>query len=278
MGRMAGQEMNYGSDLDLIFLYDNTPGLDIAGLNRNIQQMLRYIALPSPGGVLYEIDTRLRPHGTSGTLISPASYFVEYHQQQREIWERQMMTRCLPVIDPEELAAHSLEQITSFIYAGYDGDILRNEIVSMRGRVEKELGTPKGKFEIKRGCGGIMDVDFITHYLQLLHGSQYPELRTASTRNALAQLKNLRILHDDEADALLKGYDYLKRAEGVLRVADMKNINSFPQDPAEVGVLARAMGHYETDKVVAGEKFIEEYLKNTQQIRLYFNQLTGQTG
>lgn len=276
MGRMAGDEMNYGSDLDLIILYDDRSVADSSALGGRIRRLLRHIATPSSCGILYEIDMRLRPYGTSGTLISPAGYFVEYHRGAREIWERQMMTRCRPVMDPQGLAERSIQAVIPSIYGDYDETLLKTEIIAMRKKVQHELGSPRHKFEIKRGSGGIMDIDFMTHYLQLLHGSHTPRLRTASTRNALRELEDAQILNHRQARELLEHYDFLKTIEGVLRVKDMKNISVFPDDPDAVATLARAMGYGDDNRQVAGEKFIRRYTQVTNQVRRYFNELVGQ--
>lgn len=275
MGRMAGQEMNYGSDLDLIFLYDRASGEEQNDLIRKIQSLLRHIALPSAHGVLYEIDMRLRPHGTSGTLISPASYFIEYHQSDREIWERQMMTRCRPVLDQSGLATGSLQSIEPFIYGTFDEDHLRAEIIAMRGRVEKELGRPKGKIEIKRGVGGIMDIDFLTHFLQLKYGHEHAKLKTPSTRRALYEAAELGLIGREQKDGLLNAYDYLKRIESALRVMDMKSISAFSDTPGDNYRLARAMGHMENNLDAAAECFLDEYRQITGRVRGHFKAVVG---
>ena len=275
MGRMAGIEMNFGSDLDLIFLFSREAVHDQSGLIRKIQSLLRHIAVPTPFGILYEIDMRLRPHGTSGTLISPAEYFIEYHTGRREVWERQMMTRCRPVIDLSGLAEKSLKSINPLIYREYDDKYLCTEILQMRKRVEKELGSPKDKYEIKRGIGGIMDIDFITHYLQLKHGYHYAELQTPGTRKALRQLKKLNIINNRQKCELLNAYDYLKKIESVLRVMDLKNISTFPQDPQKIHVLSRAMGHADVNMDVAAGEFLNVYQLITRQVRNHFNDIVG---
>ncbi len=275
MGRMAGREMNYGSDLDLIFLYNADASSDNTSLIRQIQMLLRHIALPTPCGILYEIDMRLRPHGTSGTLISPVHYFIEYHHGQREVWERQMMTRCRPVYDPDHLAATALEKIKCDVYAEHDSEHLRTQIVNMRARVEQELGSPKDKFEVKRGAGGIMDIDFLCHYLQLLHGHDNSSLQVPSTRTALRELANLGCISTKARDDLLHAYNYLKTIEGVLRVHDMKNVNAFPRDPGAVSVVARALGELHADPEQSGRNFLHTYVDTTRQVRRYFSELVG---
>jgi glutamate-ammonia-ligase adenylyltransferase len=277
MGRMAGNEMNFGSDLDLIFLYPGKVEGAPAGMIKQIQLLLRHIALPSPNGILYEIDMRLRPHGTSGTLISPAPYFIEYHTGEREVWERQMMTRCRPIIDDANgLGEQSLSAISAAIYQEYDAMHLGSEIIQMRQRVEKELGTPKGKYEIKRGPGGIMDIDFITHYLQLLHGSEHIDLRTPSTRKALRKLAEVGIITDKHSHDLLFAYNFLKRIENCLRIMELKNISAFSQNPDDVHTLARAMDYLDDNVDMAAEKFLARYNQITQNVRSHFNHLVGE--
>lgn len=278
MGRMAGTEMNFGSDLDLIFLFSRKTVHDQSGLIRQIQSLLRHIAVPTPFGILYEIDMRLRPHGTSGTLISPVEYFIEYHSGKREIWERQMMTRCRPVIDVSDLAKNALKKIKPLIYSEYDDTYLCTEIFQMRKRVEKELGSPKGKYEIKRGVGGIMDIDFITHYLQLKHGYHYLELQTPSTRQALRELERLNLLNKKQKSELLNAYNFFKKTESVLRVMDLKSISVFPQEAHKVHVLSRAMGHSGEDMDIAAGEFINSYQLLTRQVRNHFNDIIGIAG
>lgn len=275
MGRMAGFEMNFGSDLDLIFLFSRKKVHDQSLLIRQIQTLLRHIAAPTPFGILYEIDMRLRPHGTSGTLISPVEYFIEYHSGQREIWERQMMTRCRPVIDHSGLAKTALKTIKPLIYSGYDDAFLCSEILQMRKRVENELGKPKDKYEIKRGSGGIMDIDFITHYLQLKHGHHCPDLQLSSTRQALRQLAQLELLGAKQVTELLGAYDYLKKIESALRVMDLRSISAFPQDPRNIQVLSRAMGHMNEDMNNAAGEFLDSYQTVTRKVRSHFNDIVG---
>jgi len=169
MGRMAGYEMNFGSDLDLIFLYSG--GSQDLGFKFSsfVRKLMRYIGLLSPAGLLYEVDMRLRPHGNSGVLVIREQSFIDYHKGEREIWERQMMTRCRVVVDSGNFASSALTKVTSFVYQGFDDSNLRSEIADMRKLVVDELGSRRGKYDLKRDEGGIMDIDFLTHYLQLLH-------------------------------------------------------------------------------------------------------------
>ncbi len=270
MGRMAGGEMTFGSDLDLIFLYEEKSDEVSSALSRNIRLLLRILSSATPAGSLYDVDMRLRPHGTSGALLTSTNSFLQYHQSEREIWERQMMTRCRPVFDENDLGHAVLQKIIPNIYAEYDEKYLRNEIASMRARVQEEKGRPSGKFEVKRGKGGIMDIDFITHFLQLRHGYQNPDLQTGSTRTALSALRNQNIISSEIAEILLDAYDFLKKIETCIRLFDMKPISAFATDPAGHEPVARAMGFFENNN-----EFLDKYISVTESVRKSFIEIVG---
>lgn len=277
MGRLAGHEMNFGSDLDLIILFPEDSRSESEIIVRQAQLMMRRIAEVSPNGMLYEVDMRLRPHGSSGTLVSSAQYFVDYHKNgERAVWERQMMTRCRDIIDNNNLAKESLNAIRDAIYSEYSDKLLKSEIILMRSKVQKDLGSPRDKYEIKRGIGGIMDIDFITHYLQLLHGKRHQALQTASTRQALRQLRVSALLEDNDCQELLNAYNFLKKIEGVLRLFDMKSISAFSRNPEDISALARAAGFFNKDPVLASEHFLEHYLNETSKVRQKFTEIVGE--
>jgi len=268
MGRMAGHEMTFGSDLDLIFLYDEKHQDLHESLGKTIRLLLRTIAQPASAGSLYDVDMRLRPHGNSGLLVTSYRSFIEYHADQRDVWERQMMTRCRPVLVASDNVETVMQHVYGSIYAEYDRDYLKQEILAMRTRVQKELGSPKDKYEIKRGYGGIMDVDFISHYFQLAHGHQHYELRTCSTRTALEVLGKLGLIDKKTVARLTEHYNYLKKVEMCLRLFDMKSVDSFRTVAADNLALSRATGHGNNTG-----QFIEEYESVVHDVRRDFQDL-----
>ena len=271
MGRMAGYEMTFGSDLDLIFLYKGDGGAIDPKIEREIRALLRNIPLSSPMGVLYDVDMRLRPHGNAGVLVTSHKSFLKYHNEQRDIWERQMMTRCRPVLNISDEVNALMNELNRSIYAKYDKNNLKNEILYMRKRVQKELGSPAGKYEVKRGQGGIMDIDFICHYLQLAYGHDLPELQVPSTRRALRLLHKTGYIEEDTHAELLECYDFLKRIEMSLRLFDMKTVSAFPVEARSDIALSRAMGFYKGD----GEDFITAFRNVTGKVRANFRKLVG---
>ncbi len=269
MGRMAGYEMTFGSDLDVIFLFAGESGELDGEVERRIRSLLRHIAMQTPTGSLYDVDMRLRPHGNAGVLVTTIGSFMEYHGADREIWERQMMTRCRPVANLSVEAQSVMEEVNGHIFAGHDESMLRKEISVMRERVERELGRPTGKFEVKRGRGGIMDIDFITHYFQLAHGHKYRELQTGSTRAVLHFLKSAGLLQPEQCAQLLDSYDFLKRVEMSLRLFDMKAVSTFSFDAEANDSLARALGFGKD----GSRAFVAHYQSVTDGVREIFNRV-----
>lgn len=270
MGRLAGGEMNFGSDLDLIFLHDSPPGAQGGELPRRVRALLRHIAAVSPAGSLYEVDMRLRPHGTSGALITTADSFKAYHAGQRDVWERQLMTRCRPICDPERVGAHAMQSVLPHIYGRRPAGELRAEIRAMRLRVERELGRPQGKIEVKRGRGGLMDIDFISHYLQLRDGTEVPALRTGSTREVLERAAAAGAIPEDTAGRLVAAYDWLKRVEACLRLFDMRSVSAFSDQPGAIAPLVRAMGCGDD-----APRFLDEYRRMADSVRGCFDDVLG---
>jgi [glutamine synthetase] adenylyltransferase / [glutamine synthetase]-adenylyl-L-tyrosine phosphorylase len=273
MGRMAGDEMNFGSDLDLIFLYSGGSQELGAKISLIVRKLMRNIGLLSPAGLLYEIDMRLRPHGSSGVLVTGEQSFVNYHKVEREIWERQMMTRCRAVVDSGNIASSALSQIESSVYQQFDDNILRTEIIDMRKLVVDELGSQRGKYDLKRGEGGIMDIDFLTHYLQLAHGYEDISLRTSSTREALRKLSDAGRITKENSEFLLEAYDYLKTIESHLRVFDMRSISTFPKDASRIDWLVRSMNYSDDNTEDATNNFLGDYRETNQRVRQIFNNI-----
>ena len=276
MGRFAGYEMNYGSDLDLIFIEKVMDPNNFEQIVLKIRKLLRYIAMMDPSGTLYEIDMRLRPHGSSGVLVTPLNSFLEFHKAEREIWERQMMTRCRVVVGSPELSSEVTREILDDIYGKYDISYLAKEIMKVRLLVEQELAGGKDKIEIKRGKGGIMDIDFLTHFLQLAYGAEYEQLKSASTRQVLRSAAEAGLLHKRTAVSLLKAYDFYKRSESALRVFDMKSISKVSITTEAMLPLARALGYLDDDPELAVDNYLKELRRLRSQVREQFEHVLNE--
>ena len=270
MGRFAGYEMNYGSDLDLIFIEKIIGPQNDIHLTNRIRKMLRYISVIDPSGALYEIDMRLRPHGSSGILVTPHHSFSEFHKGEREIWERQMMTRCRAVAGASALSKQIEQEIIHNIYGKYDLSFLAREIIKVRLLVEQELAGGSDKFELKRGMGGIMDLDFLTHFLQLAYGREHSQLRATGTRQILRTSATLGLIDENVASLLCDAYDFYKKSESVLRVFDMKSISSMNKETRSMLPVARASGFKQQDYETAVSCYQQKLIQYRNEVRAVF--------
>ncbi len=267
MGRLGVREMHYGSDLDLILLYPD----EDTDYTQDISAMLRACQLSSPAGSLYDIDVRLRPHGNAGTLVSRLSAFQEYHLGRREGWERQTMTRCRVLQDYQGQGAALLRKLHAHIYDNLADTPQAGEIAALRGRVQHQLGSTREQQDIKRGRGGLMDIDFLVQFLQLQQGGRFPTLQGADTRHTLAVAMQHGLLDAEQGRLLLDGHAFLKQLEGRLRLFDMRATSRF--STRILPALARAMGMGDAADPTAA--FMQEYARTTTAIRSVFKARLG---
>ncbi|WP_083330773.1 bifunctional [glutamate--ammonia ligase]-adenylyl-L-tyrosine phosphorylase/[glutamate--ammonia-ligase] adenylyltransferase [Halofilum ochraceum] len=217
-GKLGGIELGYGSDLDLVFLYDaegedlGTDGereLDNATFfARLAQRIIHFLNTPTPAGVLYEIDTRLRPNGSAGMLVSTLDAFTRYQHENAWTWEHQALVRARMVVGDETLATRFETVRAEVLQRPRDPDTLRDEVVSMRERMRRELARGgRDRFDLKQDRGGVADIEFMV---------QYGVLAGACATPALAEYTdNIRLIealaaHDhldaDEARLLADAY------------------------------------------------------------------------
>ncbi len=194
MGKLGSRELTYNSDLDLIFIY--VAGESATGsvsvheyFTRLAQTMMTVLQAPTREGRVYKIDTRLRPSGTHGPLVSSLESFARYHAESSQLWERQAMIKARAVIGDPALMAEVEGVIERFVYARPLATAEVAEIHRLRMRMEHELaGDERAEFNIKTGRGGLVDIEFLVQMLQLRYGADLPAVRLRATRHALAAL------------------------------------------------------------------------------------------
>jgi glutamate-ammonia-ligase adenylyltransferase len=185
-GKLGGLELGYGSDLDLVFLHSGTQektqgsqqAIDSAQFfNRLGQRVIHILTSHTRAGRLYEIDMRLRPSGVSGVLVSHVEGFRDYQQNQAWTWEHQALIKARPILGDRLLVDHFLSTRKDVLARQRDKLKLREEVISMRDRMRKELLKPEaGIFDIKQDIGGMVDIEFLVQYLVLLKSHAYPAL------------------------------------------------------------------------------------------------------
>jgi [glutamine synthetase] adenylyltransferase / [glutamine synthetase]-adenylyl-L-tyrosine phosphorylase len=276
LGKLGGRELGYHSDLDLLFLYSGPGETDGARRFSNhehfarvAQKLISHLTLPLREGFLYRIDTRLRPSGSAGPLVVSFDSFASYHAREARLWERQALLRARPVAGDAELFARAArEVIEPSLFRPLDGREAARELLAMRERMEREIAAESdARYNSKLGRGGLVDVEFAVQFLQLVHGSSHPSVRTPSTVAALAELRRAGLLAASEADPLARGYRFLRRVESRLRIVRDRAISHLPTSGRELTLLARRLGY---SGPRAGEELLGDYERETQSVRAAF--------
>ncbi len=287
MGKLGGLELNYHSDLDIIFLFSDRgytrpiPGepednfrqlTNQEFFSKLCQRIISVLTLMTSEGRVYEIDTRLRPSGNQGPLVTSLAAYEDYHRTRAQIWERQALTKARVVVGSPVMLARIETINTSITWEAEVPGELRVEIFRLRERMEKEIAREDGgHLNIKTGRGGLVDVEFLTQYIQLKHGNKYLRIRQPNTLKALQMIRQEKLLPADVSRKLISGYAYLRRLENKLRLVHDQSISEIATDRHNLRKLARLMGCSGTSRP-AEELFYTEYQEQTSTLRRLFNQ------
>lgn len=266
MGKFGGREMNYHSDLDVVFLYEaegrNTTNQQF--FSEWAQRIIKAAAGLGPHGRLYAVDARLRPTGKSGPLAVSLDQFARYFAGGGgRLWERQALCKARVVYGSDRAAeaAMAVVRAAAFDHPWNPGDA--DEIRKMRRRLEETASAD----DLKRGPGGIVDIEFLVQMLQLKHGRHNAALRTPNTLAALAALQQSGHLSAADAMLLTDGYRFLRTLEGRLRLTSDTARDKLPEDPTELAKLAHLLHHAD------GASLLADYRQTTRKIRRCFDRI-----
>lgn len=275
LGKLGGRELNFGSDLDIVFVYDESadPEGDLTAMtmySQIAQGLFQLSSESSAVGPAYKIDTDLRPEGSRGALVLSLKGYHDYFESRGRIWEQQAMTRARFIAGDQKLGDRFLEVAHQFTYRSKleYGSLI--EIARLRERMEKELAeeTKKGR-NVKLGHGGLADIEFTVQILQLMHGRRNPKLRATHTLEVINTLSAYGILQYEQAESLQKHYEFLRNVECSLRLISPQFSNHLPKDPAALQTLARILG-YEGANGEAAEALMADYEETTKNVRTFY--------
>ncbi len=279
-GKLGGRELSYGSDLDILFVFtvpraaDPPTGLTVFEyFSKVAEKTISYLSTLTREGFVFRVDTRLRPTGSKGPLVQSIDAFKNYYAHQAETWELQALLRARCVAGDRAVGSTFCNDIQEVIYRDVDRASLANDIISMRRRMEDEVGQESAAcYNIKQGAGGIVDIEFLVQYLQLLHGKQHHRVRVPGTYNALRALKRQGLLDEETYRTLMRAYLFLRQLESRLRIVSNQATNELSKDPTKVLPLALRMG-YLVDGPSAGQMLLEDYYLMSRQVRNIFDKL-----
>ena len=286
LGKLGGREMSYHSDLDLILIYEGdgrtmppagSTRWDTFELTDNFhffselaQRIIRAASYMGPRGRLYQVDMRLRPTGKSGSLVLPLSEFERYYERgDAQLWERQALTRGRIVFGDPEFAEHVMRVIQHQAYDLEWKPGIADEIMSMRGRVEAS----GSKRDLKRGYGGIIDIEFIVQMFRMKYGREHPAVRDPNTWRALDAMHEAKRINAEEHATLRSCLDFMRSVESRLRIFHNRSLDELPENADDLEKLARRLGCEPTTERSAGQVFLQLFERHTSQTRQLFREL-----
>lgn len=269
LGKLGGLELAVHSDLDLVIFYDgdSEDGRTFEHYQAFVTAMTTFLDQPTSEGLVYHVDTRLRPEGRKGALAMPVSMFQRYLDTRAEPWERLAWTRCRPLAAPPDMAELIQNLVTRFVYGPWDPK-MPAYMRDVRMRMERELAHEDGRrLDFKVGKGGLADIDFMLQLIQIREGHQRPEFRIPGTRRLLASLSDTVYLKPAEADQLREAHRFLRSLELLVRMENDTNLSWISADPSAVAALAVRMGFARPS---AGEQLLEKYRGLTDGVRTLY--------
>ena len=286
MGKFGGRELNFSSDLDVMYVYsadgETTQGRSNADYFSAIGLELVKRLAGNQGMGIYEIDLRLRPHGTGGAIALPLAGYQNYYDNTAEVWERQALTRARIVAgDIEQLGTQFLDIAHAFCYQETLTPAEIAQIVHTRRRQEAQATRRtstrrrrRGKTQnVKSGYGGLVDIEFVVQTLQLVHGGEAPSIRVQNIPFAIDRLHKIGALTAAQRDGLSSAYLFLRRVENALRIVHDRALDALPRNQTELAQLARRLGYTDTENTSTVEAFLQDYGKWTETTRALFNQI-----
>ncbi len=232
LGKLGGQDMTIGSDLDLLFIYsaegessDGEKSLSpIPYFTRLGQRYLSALTAPTAEGPLYEVDMRLRPSGNAGPLATALQSFIRYHQQDAWTWERMALTRARVIFAGDNLRTNIESAIREILISPQNKDKLLKDVAEMRIRLS-DGRAPSGPWDVKNIRGGLVDIEFITQYLQLLHAENSPSVLSPDTEQALENLRSSGVLSDELTEQLTDALNLWRNVQSIVRLTAGDNFD-----------------------------------------------------
>ncbi|AKE74213.1 TPA: bifunctional [glutamate--ammonia ligase]-adenylyl-L-tyrosine phosphorylase/[glutamate--ammonia-ligase] adenylyltransferase [Klebsiella pneumoniae] len=278
MGKLGGGELNFSSDIDLIFAWPEhgaTRGgrreLDNAQFFTRLgQRLIKALDQPTQDGFVYRVDMRLRPFGDSGPLVLSFAALEDYYQEQGRDWERYAMVKARIMGDNDGVYASELRaMLRPFVFRRYIDFSVIQSLRNMKGMIAREVRRRGLKDNIKLGAGGIREIEFIVQVFQLIRGGREPALQQRALLPTLAAIDELHLLPEGDATLLRAAYLFLRRLENLLQSINDEQTQTLPQDELNRARLAWGM-HTDDWETLSAQ--LANHMAN---VRRVFNELIG---
>ncbi|CAM3798208.1 bifunctional [glutamate--ammonia ligase]-adenylyl-L-tyrosine phosphorylase/[glutamate--ammonia-ligase] adenylyltransferase [Xenorhabdus thuongxuanensis] len=278
MGKLGGGELNFSSDIDLIFAYPEN-GVTKGGrremdnsqfFTRLGQKLIKVLDQQTVDGFVYRVDMRLRPFGDSGPLVFSFPALEDYYQEQGRDWERYALVKARILGNDDQVYCQELRQmLRPFVFRRYIDFSAIQSLRNMKGMIEREVRRRGLKENIKLGAGGIREIEFITQVFQLIRGGREPSLQSRSLLPTLKAINELALLPTEKLKQLEESYLFLRRLENLLQSIHDQQTQTLPDNELDRARLSWGMNFANWDELMA------ETERKMSAVRSIFQQLIG---
>lgn len=285
MGKLGGRELNFASDIDLIFIYDAegyTTGVLSSGrriarepnhlfFTRMGEAIVKLLGERGPEGNLFRVDMRLRPEGKTGPLTRSLESFINYLSEQARDWERLAYLKARVLGGPDTLADRLYAVIDQFVFSDVPPQRIVREVENLKLMIDREvINSDIYRREVKRGYGGIREIEFIVSTMQIIYGKTHRALHVRNIFVAMQRLLDVNLLTKEEADFYFEAYEFLRMVEHRLQMADERQTHTLPMDHDSLHVVARRCHFPDT------RSFLARYSEVTEGVHRRFGRFFEQ--
>ncbi len=247
MGKCGGRELNYVSDVDVIFVAEAVGGGDeraaLATADQLATAMMRACSTSTSEGTLWPVDANLRPEGKDGPLVRTLASHVAYYRRWAKTWEFQALLKARPVAGDLALGDAYVEAVSPFVWRAAEREHFVEDVQAMRRRVEEQVPSREADRQLKLGPGGLRDVEFSVQLLQLVHGRADETLRARGTLPAIEVLQAGGYIGRDDGPRLDQAYRLLRTLEHRVQLHRLRRTHLMPTDDDDLRRLGRQLGH-----------------------------------
>ena len=275
MGKFGGQELNYSSDIDVVFFYGEDGRLNARFTHQEFfarlaENIVGTFSSHDSAGALFRIDLRLRPEGASGPIVRSLESIENYYAAHGETWERMALIKARVVAGSAELGYEFGQRLQPFVFPRTVSLDAVEEIRAIKLRIEREIvGEAKLRRNVKLGYGGIREIEFVAQTLQILHGARHAFLQERSTLKSLRALRQLDIIPHGEMEALIDAYRFLRTVEHRLQIEREAQTHTLPERLEALEMLAQSLalsGAIPAGTVAAFQRTLNEHTANVRRI------------
>ena len=267
MGKCGGRELNYVSDVDVIFVAEPVAGVDEEAALRTATRLatgvLRACGEATAEGSLLQVDAALRPEGKQGALVRTLASHVGYYERWAKTWEFQALLKARPAAGDRALGEAYVDAVAPFVWSAADGPDFVADVQGMRQRVEEHIPAREADRQLKLGRGGLRDVEFSVQLLQLVHGRSDVMLRSPSTLVALEALSTWGYVGREDGATLGAAYRFLRTLEHRIQLHELRRSHIVPEDEADLRRIGRSLG-FRTDPVA---ELTAEWRRHAREVR-----------